>query len=49
MIELAGKTGDLARNPVRLKAMSFEQDDFWTSHFGGLYIFRGVEHPRPSR
>ena len=45
MIELAGKTGDLARNPVRLRTMSFEQDDFWTSHFGGLYVFRGVEHP----
>ncbi len=45
MIELAGKTGDLSRNPVRLKAMSFDQDDFWTSHFGGLYIFRSVEHP----
>ena len=45
MIELAGKTGDLARNPVQLRAMSFEQEDFWTSHFGGLYIFRGVAHP----
>jgi hypothetical protein len=45
MIELAGKTGDLTRNPVRLKSMSFEQEDFWTSHFGGLYIFRSVEHP----
>lgn len=45
MIDLAGRTGDLTRNPVRLKAMSFEQEDFWTSHFGGLYIFRAVEHP----
>lgn len=45
MIELAGKTGDLSRNPVRLKAMTFEQEDFWTSHFGGLYVFRGVAHP----
>lgn len=45
MIELGAKTGDLTRNPVRLKAMSFEQDDFWTSHFGGVYLFRGVEHP----
>jgi hypothetical protein len=45
MIELAGKTGDLTRNPVRLKAMSFEQEDFWTSHFGGMYIVRSVPHP----
>jgi hypothetical protein len=45
MIELAAVTGDLTRNPVRLKAMSFEQDDFWTSHFGGLYIFRSVPQP----
>jgi hypothetical protein len=45
MIELAGRTGDLSRNPVQLRAMSFEQDDFWTAHFGGIYIFRGAEHP----
>lgn len=45
MIRLAEVTGDLTRNPVRLQAMSFEQDDFWTSHFDGLYIFRSVPHP----
>jgi hypothetical protein len=45
MIELAGRTGDLTRNPVRLRAMSFEQDNFWTSHFGGLYIFRSAPQP----
>nr|WP_246849499.1 DUF6638 family protein [Rubellimicrobium arenae] len=45
MIQLAGVTGDLTRNPVRLRAMSFEQDDFWTSHFGGLYVFRSVPQP----
>jgi len=28
-----------------LPEMSFDQTNFWTSHFGGLYIFRGVEHP----
>ena len=44
MIELAKVTGDLMRNPVVLKKMSFAQDNFWTSHFGGLYVFRGVEH-----
>ncbi len=45
MIELAKQTGDVTRNPVALPAMSFTQDNFWTSHFGGLYVFRGVEHP----
>ncbi|TNC52462.1 hypothetical protein FHG66_02685 [Rubellimicrobium rubrum] len=45
MIQLAGVTGDLSRNPVRLRSMTFEQDDFWTSHFGGVYILRSVPHP----
>lgn len=45
MIGLAKKTGDVTRNPVDLPEMSFDQDNFWTSHFGGLYLFRGVDHP----
>ncbi len=45
MIELAKQTGDLTRNPVALKDMTFAQGNFWTGHFGGLYIFREVEHP----
>ena len=45
MIGLAKKTGDVTRNPVRLKQMEFEQENFWTAHFGGLYIFRGLDHP----
>ncbi|MDF1726112.1 MAG: hypothetical protein P1U53_00045 [Sulfitobacter sp.] len=45
MIELAGLTGDVVRNPVRLKRMSFDQRNFWTAHFGGLYIFQDVVHP----
>lgn len=45
MIDLAGKTGDVVRNPVKLKTMSFEQRNFWTAHFGGLYVFQDVEHP----
>ncbi len=40
MIELAAETGDVTRNPVRLKEMRFEQRNFWTAHFGGLYIFQ---------
>ena len=45
MITLAGKTGDVVRNPVKLSNMSFDQRDFWTAHFGGLYIFQDVPHP----
>lgn len=45
MITLAKKTGDVVRNPVRLKQMEFRQDNFHTSHFGGVYIFRSVQHP----
>lgn len=45
MIGLAKKTGDVTRAPLRLKQMKFKQDNFWTKHFGGLYVFRNVEHP----
>jgi len=45
MIELAKKTGDVTRVPISLPAMSFEQPDFWTAHFGGLYIFRDLAFP----
>lgn len=45
MIGLAKKTGDVTRNPVALDEMSFGQDNFWTAHFGGLYLFRDVAEP----
>lgn len=45
MITLASKTGDVVRNPVKLSQMAFDQRDFWTAHFGGLYVFQDVEHP----
>jgi hypothetical protein len=45
MIGLAKQAGDVTRNPVKLRKMSFAQDNFWTSFFGGLYIFRATEHP----
>ncbi len=45
MIETAKSTGDIVRNPVRLKHVEFAQDNFWTAHFGGLYMFRGADHP----
>lgn len=45
MIELAGETGDVLRNPVKLKEMSFEQRNYWTEHFGGVYVFQDLELP----
>lgn len=45
MITLAGKTGDVVRNPVKLQQMAFDQNNYWTALFGGLYIFQNVEHP----
>ncbi len=45
MIGLAQKTGDVTRTPLDLKARTFEKGNFWTAHFGGLYIFRDVDHP----
>lgn len=45
MISLAKRTGDVTRVPVSLPQMTFEQPNFWTSHFGGLYIFRDVPFP----
>lgn len=45
MIGMAKETGDVMRNPVQLRQMSFAQDNFWADHFGGIYVFRGVPHP----
>ncbi len=45
MIGLARETGDVTRNPVALTGTVAEQGNFWTEHFGGLYVFRDVEHP----
>ncbi|MBY6167222.1 hypothetical protein KUW14_15315 [Pseudooceanicola nitratireducens] len=42
MISMAKRTGDVTRNPVRLKQMVFEQENFWTAHFGGTYLFRST-------
>ncbi|KNG93842.1 DUF6638 family protein [Pseudaestuariivita atlantica] len=43
MITVAKRTGDVTRNPVRLKEMTFETGNFWTALFGGLYVFRRAD------
>lgn len=45
MIELAKRTGNIQRNPIKLKAKSYTQGNYFTSHFGGIYVFRNVDTP----
>ncbi|WP_420010875.1 DUF6638 family protein [Tateyamaria sp.] len=45
MIELASQTGDVTRNPVTLKPLKVTKGNFWTAHFGGLYVFQTLDHP----
>ncbi|MFN3252942.1 DUF6638 family protein [Roseibium album] len=43
MVELSKHTGDIIRTPIALQPQSFEQGNFYTSHYGGLYVFRNVK------
>lgn len=45
MIGLAKQTGDVTQNPIILDKPIYSQDNFYTSHFDGMYIFRDVDHP----
>jgi Family of unknown function (DUF6638) len=45
MIELAKRTGDVTRNPLDLAKATYEQGNFWTAHFGGIYVFRDEATP----
>ncbi len=45
MIDLVQQTGDVVRNPIKLKKMIFDQRNFWTAHFGGVFLFQDVENP----
>ena len=40
MITLSRQTGDVTRNPVILSQTTYEQGNFFTEHFGGIYVFR---------
>ena len=39
MVEYAKATGDIRENELLPKEVLFRQSTFWTSHFGGIYIF----------
>ncbi len=43
MIELGKDTGNIMRHPVSLKDGTYTQGNFYTAHFGGLYVFRDTQ------
>ncbi|MXN64512.1 hypothetical protein GR183_06310 [Stappia sp. GBMRC 2046] len=43
MVELSKHTGDIIRTPLNLRSQSFEQRNFYTSLFGGIYVFRDAK------
>ncbi|WP_415922172.1 DUF6638 family protein [Tateyamaria sp. SN6-1] len=45
MIRLAADTGDVTRAPLTLAPLTVEPGNFWTGHFGGLYVFQTLDHP----
>ena len=45
MIELAKRTGNIQRNPVTLENQIFEQGNYFTTHLGGVYVFRDAQTP----
>ncbi|MCF3972529.1 DUF6638 family protein [Paracoccus salsus] len=45
MIRQAQKSGDVLRNPIRLKHTDFDVPDFWTADFGGVYLIRSAKEP----
>ncbi len=45
MIELAKRTGNIQRNPVKLDSKIYTQGNYFTSHFGGAYVFRDANVP----
>ncbi len=45
MIELAKHTGNIQRHPVTLKTKTYTQGNYYTRHFGGIYVFRDVATP----
>jgi len=44
MVELAKVTGDIRENRLVPDQVIFRHDAFWTSHFGGVYVFIDRDH-----
>lgn len=45
MIELAKRTGNIQRHPIKLKPKIYAQGNYYANHFGGIYVFRDTDTP----
>ena len=45
MITLSKRTGDVTQHPIMFTQTSYAQDNFFTEHFGGIYVFRDMAIP----
>jgi len=45
MITLSKRTGDVTQNPIMFSRVHYEQGNFFTEHFGGVYVFRDMDVP----
>lgn len=45
MIDLAEATGDIRRHPLVPSRVDYAQGNFYTTHFGGIYIFNEASTP----
>ncbi len=45
LVDLAKKTGDIHRYPLRFKKLTYPTGNFFTRHFGGLYVFGDRDDP----
>ncbi|WP_282605952.1 DUF6638 family protein [Pelagibius sp. Alg239-R121] len=45
MVALAGRVGDVTRHPVTPTETLYRKGNFFTSHLGGLYVFRDAAQP----
>ena len=45
MIELAKRTGNIQRNPVKLEPRTYEVGNYFTEQLGGVYVFRDAATP----
>ncbi len=45
MVELAKQTGNIQRHPLNLTTKPYAQGNYYTSHFGGIYIFKDIDKP----